>query len=364
MEKLFNCVQPTAYGVRRNIHSVIVIALVLLLAFLFFVESPFVHAQVFDAERYHVFEGKLVVTDYISFKVPIASVTTRHSSSGWGGAKAKFLIDEETYAKKGDLLVEFDFPQQDILDDCYKYKAEAESRKIVSLGEIKEELNALKVSLEKKKLDVNKLELEQKKQGIISSRDFKLLQADYEIAKFEVSTLEKKVKEKEKIYKAEAIYYNADIKAWNGYVKSVTDIKKLYKRYAPADGFVSYPRLKRRKIKATVGKWMSTGSEFMRLSTSKKMKMEFYLPEKLLRALKIGQVVKAEVVGKDIYFNAKVNDIELSPIMAGAIDDDFEEVSAIMKVILVRADIIDNIEFMPGSELKVNVEKIKLASDG
>lgn len=224
------------------------------------------------------FTGKIIPRNSITFYAPSRSISVKGWRDNWGGVKPIWLVNERTFVKKGDLLVEFEVDLGPMFSWLKEQIAKAEIEKTISVLKVKDEIKDYEIELNKKEIQGERLELDLTKQKMMAERDFKLLKSELSIIKFTIETMEQKLGLYKFKLEDDIAYHTMDIAQWTDSLLYVENFQKKFKIYAPASGYITFPMLHRR-MKAAVGQFMRMGWAYMKLANGKEIDVEFYLPE-------------------------------------------------------------------------------------
>lgn len=139
------------------------------------------------------------------------------------------------------------------------------------------------------------------------------------------------------------------------------DFNKRFTILAPQKGYVSYLIDQFRNQKPKVGDWIISGIPFLKLSTSQKLVGELYVPEKWLGRLKLGNTLAAETMDNNQKLELIISKINPYPQRIGTVLEYAAKAPyANEKVFVVKANLKNEVPFIPGSKIKVYLPKVKI----
>ncbi|MCJ8346069.1 hypothetical protein MJH12_11050 [bacterium] len=306
------------------------------------------------------FEGRLVPVDPLELRSPKYEIRGFGSASSSGHVTLKSKIESGKKVKKGEVIAEFKVSAHWMVSRAKRELNLVKSKARVSSQKYVESISDKKTGIQRANIDLEKLMIQLGASSVMAQQDLSRLKIDIKIQKIEIRDLEADLSYLEDLVQIEKKHHETKLEM---VLSETTHINVQLDRFvskAPVDGYVFFPHHNEYKRPLKVNDGISCGSVCIYVSTTKSAALEFFVPERFFRQLKVGKKALLTIVKTGKTHQAQI--VSWNPFLQilAVIKNDSSILNNYDKFILVRAKLIDQISsFSEGTEVDVRLEWIQ-----
>ncbi|PCJ20425.1 MAG: hypothetical protein COB02_05165 [Candidatus Cloacimonadota bacterium] len=306
------------------------------------------------------FEGRLVPVNPIELRSPKYEIHGFGSASSSSSVSLKFKQDSGKRVKKGELIAEFKVSAHWMIPRAQRAVNLAKLKKREALQKHKGLIFEIENKIERAKISLEKLVIQLGARSVMAKQNLQRLQLNIRLQKILIKDLilDLDFQKNENLIKAN--YYQTKIEMVLSEEKHIYTQLNRFKTKSPIEGYLFFPHHKEYKRPIKVNDSIRCGSVCAYVSQTKSAALEFFVPERFLKQLKIGK--KASVTLVKTQKNYKAIIVSWNPFLQilPVIKNDSSILNTYDKFILVRAKLIDEISsFSEGTEVDVRLKWIQ-----
>jgi hypothetical protein len=302
-----------------------------------------------------VCDGQIVPQDFVSFCAPQNSLNLPFWGMSSNGIQVISVAPEGTIASPGDLIAEFQFRGHEARVHIDKQYAQIRAKNQEAQLKRSKKVDQLEQGVRKSEILAQKAALDLQKGIALSKNRQKMLQCDAALLEFEAKALRARLKGDRDELTAQKAIADAQEKRVHDYYTIFDENLKRYKVIASDTGTIYYPLLDKENRKVRAGDKLNSGVHFLSLVRSPQRLLQFFLPERDLCRIKLGDRVTI-LREKDGDVSAVIRKIDFFPALVGDAQKNFRLPNSWDKCFLVHADLERDPGDLPFGSVKVRVK--------
>lgn len=306
------------------------------------------------------FEGRLVPVNPEELRAPRFEIRGFGSASSSSSVSLKSRKESGTKVKLGDTVSEFNISAHWVVSRGKRELNLAKSKKREILQNHKQSISEKETEILRAKIDLGQLEVQLVAASVMAKFDLQKLKIDIKIQKINIQDLKEDLSYLKGLSQIEEKYYQIEIERVLAEMNHVQVQLARFVTKAPFNGYLFFPHHNQYKRPIKVNDRLNCGSVCAYISTTKSAAVEFFVPERFLRQLKVGSKVKVTLVKTGKSYEATIESwnpfLQILPV----IKKDISILNSYDKFIHVRGDLNNQItSFSEGMEVDVRLEWIQ-----
>ncbi|MCO4781146.1 MAG: hypothetical protein KC646_02385 [Candidatus Cloacimonetes bacterium] len=306
------------------------------------------------------FEGRLVPVNPVELRAPRFEIRGFGSASSSSSVSLKTRQESGTKVKAGDIVSEFNISAHWVVSRGNRELNLAKSKKREILQKNKQAISEKETEILRAKIDLGQLEVQLVASSVMAKYDLQKLHLDIEIQKINIKDLQEDLLHLKGVKEIQEKYYQIEIDRVLSEIDHVQVQLDRFVTKAPFDGYLFFPHHNQYKRPIKVNDRLKCGSVCAYISTTKSASLEFFVPERFLRQLKVGAKAKVTLVKTGKSYEATIDSwnpfLQILPV----IKKNPSILNSYDKFIHVRGNLDNQItSFSEGMEVDVRLEWIQ-----